>query len=152
MTGYRVITAIDLCRNFFYGRIIYITLFFSILLPSASAQTITDSYRVVEWSHKDGLSIPFKNHMLQDTNGFLWITSPLGINRFDGGNFTIFNPENSGNSSYSFTIVEDSLHNLWTGTNKGILYYNTRADTFGNIFPDIGSVCIDIHHHTFQRR
>jgi ligand-binding sensor domain-containing protein len=68
---------------------------------------------------------------------FLWITSPLGINKFDGGKFLIYNPESfpppKQNSSYSFSIVEDSLHNLWIGTNKGMLLHDTKADTFGNI-------------------
>jgi ligand-binding sensor domain-containing protein/anti-sigma regulatory factor (Ser/Thr protein kinase) len=106
-------------------------------------QDYTDRYRIVEWNNTNGLSLSFKNSMIQDAHGFLWITSPLGINKFDGGRFEVYHPEISGpakpNSSYSFSLVEDSSHNIWIGTNKGLLFHDTRADTFGSIFPRISS-------------
>jgi hypothetical protein len=33
-------------------------------------------------------------------------------------------------------LIEDSLHNIWIGTNKGVSCYDTRADTFRNISSD----------------
>ena len=30
-------------------------------------------------------------------------------------------------------LIEDSLHNIWIGTDKGLSCYDTRADTFRNI-------------------
>jgi ligand-binding sensor domain-containing protein len=77
--------------------------------------------------------------MLKDVNGFLWLTSPVGLNRFDGSTFKIYYPEKNVpgtiNGSYGFSLVEDSLHNIWIGTNKGLSRYDIKADTFKNFLP-----------------
>jgi ligand-binding sensor domain-containing protein len=131
------------CFNAFRGDIIILALLQLAFFSFAKGQQYTDSYRLVEWNYDRGLSVGYKNSMIQDVNGFLWITSPTGINKFDGGRFEIYHPEISGpakpNSSYSFSLVEDSSHNLWIGTNKGLLFHDTRADTFGSIFPRVTS-------------
>ncbi len=139
MAGHQLTLLSVVFRLYLDRRIVFISCILVLSFQLVTAQNITDHYRVVEWGHKEGISLTFKNNIRKDINGFLWITSPLGINRFDGGKFRIYNPEGSGNSSYSFSIVEDSLHNLWIGTNKGILYYNTRIDSFINIFPKAGT-------------
>jgi sensor histidine kinase YesM/ligand-binding sensor domain-containing protein len=112
---------------------------FSFYCQISTAQEYVNRYQARNWQDRDGISLGYKNNMIQDQNGFLWITSPLGINKFDGGKFLIYNPESfppsKQNSSYSFSIVEDSLHNLWIGTNKGMLFHDTKTDTFGNIIP-----------------
>lgn len=94
-------------------------------------------YRTVHWDSKDGLTLGYKNSMLKDINGFLWIGSPVGLNRFDGNTFKSYytGKSESGNiaGSYCFSMVEDSLHNIWIGTNKGIVHYNTMADSFQSI-------------------
>ncbi len=94
-------------------------------------------YRTVHWDAKDGLTLGYKNSMLKDVNGFLWIGSPVGLNRFDGHAFKSYYSGKSESGtivgSYCFSMVEDSLHNIWVGTNKGIVHYNTLADTFQSI-------------------
>lgn len=127
----------------FRGDIVILALLQLLFFSFANGQEYYDRYRIVEWNYDKGLSLGFKNSMIQDVNGFLWITSPLGINKFDGGRFEVYHPEISGpakpNSSYSFSLVEDSSHNLWIGTNKGLLFHDTRADSFGSIFPKVTS-------------
>lgn len=127
----------------FRGDLVILALLLLVIFSSAKGQDYVDRYRIVEWNRDNGLSLGFKNSMIQDVNGFLWITSPVGINKFDGGRFVVYHPEISGpakpNSSYSFSLVEDSSHNLWIGTNKGLLFYDTRADSFGSIFPRVTS-------------
>ncbi|MGL6267641.1 MAG: hypothetical protein ACRC2O_06925, partial [Chitinophagaceae bacterium] len=94
-------------------------------------------YRTVHWDAKDGLTLGYKNSVLKDVNGFLWIGSPVGLNRFDGHTFKSYYSGKSESGiivgSYCFSMVEDSLHNIWVGTNKGIVHYNTLADTFQSI-------------------
>ncbi len=127
----------------FRGDLVILALLQLVFFSLANGQEYTDRYRMVEWNYDKGLSLGFKNSMIQDVNGFLWITSPLGVNKFDGGRFEVYHPEISGpakpNSSYSFSLVEDSSHNLWIGTNKGLLFHDTRADSFGSIFPRVTS-------------
>ena len=94
-------------------------------------------YRTVHWDSKDGLSLGYKNSMIKDSNGFLWIASPAGLNRFDGNTFKVHyaGKNESGNlpGSYCLSMVEDSLHHIWIGTNKGLVHYNTKVDTFRSI-------------------
>jgi ligand-binding sensor domain-containing protein len=33
-------------------------------------------------------------------------------------------------------LVEDSLHNIWIGTNTGLSRYNIRTEDFTNFLPD----------------
>ena len=112
-----------------------------ILQVSFAQQSINNNrndYRAVLWKETDGLSLGFKNIMLKDVNGFLWITSPVGLNRFDGSNFKVHYTDNSTpgtiHGSYCFSMVEDSLHNIWIGTNKALSRYDIKNDTFKN-FP-----------------
>lgn len=70
-----------------------------------------------------GLSISTVTRIIQDENGFLWIGTLEGLNRYDGYNFKIFkhNPDDStsigANSIYS--IYEDKSGTLWIGTYDG---------------------------------
>ena len=63
---------------------------------------------------------------------FIW------LNRFDGGSFkkyvadkTIKNKTIIGN--WIRGLIEDSLHNIWIGTDNGLSCYDIKADSFRNI-------------------
>jgi ligand-binding sensor domain-containing protein len=103
-----------------------------------------NNYRALKWSRADGLSIAKKNVMLKDINGFLWIISPVGLNRFDGSSFRVYYPDKNDSTSiagaYSFSLVEDSLHNIWIGTNKGVSRFDIRSERFSNFSPRVLSV------------
>ena len=127
----------------------YVVIFSSLLTSSSYSQseltTLTqNNYRAVFWTETEGLSVPRKNLMLKDINGFLWIISPAGLNRFDGSTFKMYFPDKNSSGkiggSYTFSMVEDSLHNIWIGTNKGLSRYDIKADTFKNFLPDTISV------------
>lgn len=128
---------------------LFAMLFFHLFTFAAHAQSQftplpPDRYRAVFWTEAEGLSLPRKNIMLKDVKGFLWIISPVGLNRFDGSTFKMFYPEKKSTGkiagTYSFSIVEDSLHNIWVGTNKGLSRYDIKADTFSNFSPDTISI------------
>ena len=105
-----------------------------------------DQYRAINWTVDDSLPSNQSNTMYKDANGFLWIGSGAGnahLCRFDG---TYFKPyysdnENRGaiNSGTIYSFEEDSLHNIWIGTNSGLSRYDSRADTFTNFLPLSGS-------------
>ena len=82
--------------------------------------------------------------MIRDANGFLWVGSFGGnatdeLCRFDGAVFKTYPPNDnkSGaiNSGMIFAFKEDSLHNIWISTYKGISRYDIKADTFTNFLP-----------------
>ena len=65
---------------------------------------------------KDGLSDTQCHHIIQDQNGFLWVSTRDGLNKYDGYDFTVYN-NHSGNSNringnYISFFFEDALGNL----------------------------------------
>lgn len=80
------------------------------------------------------LSSSLINYMYQDRNGFIWVATEDGLNRYDGAKFTIYRhePNNEHSLAHSFvrTVFEDSKGHLLIGTYKGIQMYDPAADNF----------------------
>ncbi|MFI5131691.1 MAG: histidine kinase [Chitinophagales bacterium] len=96
-----------------------------------------DQYRAVHWSVENGLPSDANNVMIKDVKGFLWIGSAEGeLCRFDGASFKKYIPDprkpGAINSGSIPALKEDSLHNIWIGTAKGLSRYDINADTFTN--------------------
>ncbi|MEO9967273.1 MAG: two-component regulator propeller domain-containing protein [Reichenbachiella sp.] len=73
--------------------------------------------------------------ILQDHNGFLWIGTRNGLNRYDGVNMITYEYDESDSTSlsndYIRTVYEDSENRLWVGTmGGGICLYNEDLDAF----------------------
>ncbi|TXG39269.1 hybrid sensor histidine kinase/response regulator transcription factor [Seonamhaeicola maritimus] len=86
-------------------------------------------------STDDGLSQNDINSIYQDKEGFMWFATHDGLNKYDGYNFTIYNPDrgnpNSINSNLIFTITGDEKGNLWVGTTgSGLNYFDKSLDKF----------------------
>jgi signal transduction histidine kinase/DNA-binding response OmpR family regulator/ligand-binding sensor domain-containing protein len=82
-----------------------------------------------------GLSQGMIFDMVQTRDGFLWIATKDGLNRYDGYNFKIFS--NDPFDPYSLSentitaLFEDSRGLLWAGTeSKGINVYDPRSGRF----------------------
>lgn len=76
-----------------------------------------------------GLSSDNITDIMQDGEGFIWITSRDGINRFDGYNVINYTPEftpgNSFNTAHFVCVEEDKDQNIWFGSyNSGVNIYN----------------------------
>ena len=110
--------------------LLFVQLFF--VVPFLLAQ---DKYRLVHWGVDEGLS-GSHNALLKDVNGFLWIGTTNGLNRFDGSNFKNYIPDKNKRGSVIdggiTNLIEDSLHNIWVGTRIGLSRYDIKADTFSN--------------------
>ena len=118
------------------------------LLFLVTAISGQDKYRAVHWGSSEGLSVETNNVFLKDVNGFLWITSPSGLNRFDGSNFKIYLPDKNKSGTilgvWGNSLIEDSLHHIWIGTERGLSRYDIKADTFKNIWPADPAIHSDI--------
>ncbi|MFQ5651430.1 MAG: two-component regulator propeller domain-containing protein [bacterium] len=71
----------------------------------------------------DGLSQSAVYALLQDRQGFVWIGTKDGLNRYDGYDFTIYknvpSDSNSLSNNYITALFEDSRGYLWAGTLEG---------------------------------
>src|SRR4051812_39775276 len=108
---------------------------FFCIAQKVKSENTGDKYRAVNWGLDAGLSNDWVNSMIKDINGFLWIATPFGLNRFDGSSFKKYFADKTKKNktiagSNINSLLEDSLHNIWIGTNKGLSFYDTRADTF----------------------
>ena len=88
----------------------------------------------------DGLSQSTVNCIFQDSQGFIWLGTENGLNRYDGYEFIIFKHEPSDSNSISHSwiwdIFEDSQKNLWIATWNGLNKYNPNQNTITRYLPN----------------
>ena len=77
----------------------------------------------------------------QDSEGYLWIGTEYGLNRYDGYRFTCYlnDPENPASLGYNLvsTLLCEDTGSIWVGTAKGLDLYNSDTNTFVHFkFPD----------------
>ncbi|MEP0985705.1 two-component regulator propeller domain-containing protein [Ekhidna sp.] len=102
-------------------------------------------------SVKNGLSQNTIQDILQDDDGFLWIGTQDGLNKYDGYTFKVYksDPQNSNSIPNNFIkcIAKDKQGNLWIGTQTGLSKYVYKTDRFQNvpttIFKEINNIFID---------
>ena len=82
----------------------------------------------------DGLSNSIVYDIHKDSEGYLWMATDNGLNRYDGYNFKIFyHSETDAHSISSNTvrsIEEDSDGNLWIGTFNGLNRFDKKTEQF----------------------
>src|SRR4030095_16780943 len=86
---------------------------------SAAGACFSQNYRILHWGIEHGLSQGINQKIIRDKQGFLWITSYEGLNRFDGKSFRNFYSSTKRNyikGTETTGLVEDSLHNIWFGS------------------------------------
>src|SRR5215470_3797239 len=81
------------------------------------------SYIQTIFTVEDGLSSNVVNAIVQTRNGFLWIGTDAGLNRFDGRHFTpiYFRGPKSAPQGNVSSLAEGPDGDLWVGTNTGLV-------------------------------
>ncbi|OJJ18015.1 hypothetical protein BKI52_29635 [marine bacterium AO1-C] len=82
-----------------------------------------------------GLAHNTVNCIIQDRQGFLWIGTENGLNRYDGYEFKVYrndlNNKHSLSNNYVITLHEDHLGYLWVGTfGGGLNRFDPKTETF----------------------
>ena len=90
------------------------------------------------YNNNDGLSHNSVRHILQDKNGFLWLGTFSGLNRFDGYEFKSYSTSSNAIQNDDITALElDELNNsLWIGTRNGLSRFNMNTHKFTTFLPD----------------
>ena len=92
---------------------------------------------IEHFDSRNGLSSSEIKATVQDQDGFLWIATPEGLNRYDGERFVQFTHTKDTNSIISdqlssIIILPNNL--LAIGTADGLTIMDTHKRTFRNIF------------------
>ena len=84
---------------------------------------------------EDGLSQATVNDVLQDSQGFLWIATESGLDRYDGYGIQTYSRErgnpNALSNDFIWEIAEDANGDLWVTTNGGgVARWHRDRDAF----------------------
>ena len=127
------------------------------MLVTFSAASVAEN---VDWcfthftSENCGLSFDNVNAITQDSNGFVWVSTEDGLNRFDGSGFVAYYREQLGlNTDFITALCPDNEGNVWIGTDAGATFYSYADDSFHpldkfsdngvNIDNKVTHICID---------
>ena len=117
-------------------KLLLYTILFWISNFVAHAGEVATFYR---YSSKDGLSCNYVHDIVQDKNGFLWVATEYGLNRFDGVHFRNYFVDDcpSLERNQLMHLFCTSKGHLLVGGNNGVLIsYDEKTDTFKNLMPD----------------
>ena len=103
--------------------------------PMAAAQ----EYPFRTYSIGQGLSESVVNAITQDENGYIWLATGFGLNRFDGQNFQVFLQENGLKNTKINTLLLDSKNQLWLGTGAGVYLLSINSDSIASK-PELSSL------------
>jgi ligand-binding sensor domain-containing protein/signal transduction histidine kinase/DNA-binding response OmpR family regulator len=83
---------------------------------------------------EDGLSQNSVLSVAQDRQGFMWIGTAAGLNRYDARNFKVYRsastPSTGLMNDYILTLLADKKDRLWVGTEGGLFLYDRKLDMF----------------------
>ncbi|AFM02700.1 putative periplasmic ligand-binding sensor domain protein [Bernardetia litoralis DSM 6794] len=111
-----------------------ITLFFLINFTFAQQNQNDKILKVEALNIQHGLSQSTVNDILEDRDGFVWIATDDGLNRYDGQKFTIYKHIRSDATTIPDNIVkklhEDKNGKIWIGTVSGLCVYDKNTNQF----------------------
>ena len=106
-----------------------IYIFFAFLLSVFSI----NAQEGILYTLKDGLSNSLINSICQDREGFIWIATDYGLNRFDGLRFKVYSLTNSSSQTIRtnrFNAIRmDKEGRLIVGTQSGLYYFDQNNET-----------------------
>jgi len=112
-----------------------VTLTFLLLLCSrVLSQARENNYLFRAITTENGLSNNIIYDILQDREGYIWIATDNGLNRYDGYTTKKFFHQPTDSTSISSNVIrsliEDMDGNIWVGTKNGLNRYNREKLCF----------------------
>jgi signal transduction histidine kinase/ligand-binding sensor domain-containing protein/CheY-like chemotaxis protein len=114
-TGKKRVNTLDLCKLAFFFSLAANPL--AALDPSKEIR----NFHQESWGVDQGLPQNSVYTILQTSDGYIWFGTELGLVRFDGLRFEVFDKNNTpgiGDNNIS-ALLEDRTGTLWIGTNSG---------------------------------
>lgn len=94
---------------------------------------------------KNGLSYSSVRDIIQDNNGYIWIATLKGLNRYDGYTIKrIYKSKNGLSSNCIEKLLLLNRNNLLLGTSEGLCLYNLQTEAF-SVIPSIYNSDLYVH-------
>ncbi|MBS2097236.1 two-component regulator propeller domain-containing protein [Carboxylicivirga linearis] len=134
---------------------------FNCITPCYVNASNASNYRFNHLNNNDGLSDNSIFTIFQDKDGFIWLGTSHGLNRYDGYSITTFMGNNK--SPYSLSenriqaLTQDDKQNLWIGTSQGIDILNLRTKQIDKrintkTYPNLPDNNIQFLHMDYRHR
>ncbi|MBK8806517.1 MAG: hypothetical protein IPO21_07695 [Bacteroidales bacterium] len=116
-------------KQVMFKYVVFLTVFICYLTLSSYSQDI--DFRTL--SVDAGLSNFVVNDIAQDNNGFIWIATEYGLNKYDGQNFKIYDKLHYPKllNNWINCIYVDKNNKIWLGTNgSGLIKFDPLLESF----------------------
>ena len=115
---------------------ILLILFFFVIPVQANTSILPDPPHI-NFNTQDGLSNKNIYALVKDANGYVWLATNNGLNRFNGHKFSAFyfkqDDPLSLSSNTITALLTDSNGSLWVGTDQGLNLYDADSGQFKRI-------------------
>ena len=128
MPRVRAMIATDVFKRIASRRVGFaILLLLQAVAPNQRALALDPGKRITQymqsaWQTDDGLPELAVQHILETSDGYLWVGTQWGLARFDGLRFTVFDHTNTPalRADYIRALAQDRRGTLWIGTDAGL--------------------------------
>ncbi len=111
----------QICKNVSKPICRLIRVYFALLVIFAlNVPGRAQQYYFRNYTGNDGLSQLVCQALFQDRDGYIWIGTQAGLNRYDGNQFEIFSIQQGLSNDWINSIAQDSTGRIWIGTNSGL--------------------------------
>ena len=104
-----------------------------ILFLNLSVWSLLGQVHFTRLNNEDGLSHSEVKAILQDSYGYIWISTRNKLNRYDGCEFKVldcYDPIANKRNNNTAALCEDMNRLLWVGTDEGVFIYDPVVETF----------------------
>ncbi len=118
-----------------------------LIIAGLSAQVNAQVYPFRNYSIEDGLSEATVNAIAQGSEGYIWIGTEYGLNKFDGLEFENYFEIHGLQSNKVFALYEDKSNRLWIGTAQGLNYMEADSIYYSKEYSLLdGMKIVDIYN------
>jgi len=111
-----------------------------ILFMMLMSSAVFGQFKYETLSTVQGLSQGRISDIIQCRDGFLWITTQAGLNRYDGYSFKVYNHDAfdpySISSNATLFLNEDSKGRIWVGSEHGLNIFDKKTERFYRLYHD----------------
>ncbi|SEO32756.1 Signal transduction histidine kinase [Mucilaginibacter gossypiicola] len=124
------------------AKALYVFIFFNCIVTSiACAQPYP--YKFNYLTVDEGLSHTDANYIVQDKQGYIWVATFFGLDRYDGYSVKKFYnsnvPLNNAFKNRLISLYPDDQDNIWLSTEGGLQCFNTRQEKYTDFTETTGS-------------